>query len=32
MRRSMKALYATGGSYAHPSNWEPFVVVGEGRR
>jgi CHAT domain-containing protein len=30
MRRSMQALIARGGSLAHPANWAPFVVVGEG--
>jgi CHAT domain-containing protein len=29
MRRSMMAMIATG-SWAHPSLWAPFVVVGEG--
>ena len=32
LRRSMLALSQTGGSFAHPENWAPFVVVGEGRR
>jgi CHAT domain-containing protein len=32
LRRSMLALSQSGGSFAHPSNWAPFVVVGEGRR
>jgi CHAT domain-containing protein len=30
LRRSMLALVATGGGSAHPANWAPFVVVGEG--
>jgi CHAT domain-containing protein/tetratricopeptide (TPR) repeat protein len=30
MRRSALALIASGGSGAHPANWAPFVVVGEG--
>jgi CHAT domain-containing protein len=30
LRRSMLALIATGGRNAHPANWAPFVVVGEG--
>ena len=29
-RRSMLALIAAGGGYAHPANWAPFIVVGEG--
>jgi len=32
LRRSMLALIAAGGSNAHPANWAPFVVVGEGAR
>jgi CHAT domain-containing protein len=32
LRRSMLALSQSGGSFAQPSNWAPFVVVGEGRR
>jgi tetratricopeptide (TPR) repeat protein/CHAT domain-containing protein len=32
LRRSMLALMATGGVDAHPSNWAPFIVVGEGGR
>ena len=32
MRRSMLALIESGGGYAHPANWGPFVVVGEGAR
>jgi CHAT domain-containing protein len=32
LRRSMLALVAKGGGYAHPVNWAPFVVVGEGAR
>jgi CHAT domain-containing protein len=30
LRRAMIALIAMGGAYAHPANWAPFVVVGEG--
>jgi CHAT domain-containing protein len=30
LRRSMLALADQGGFYAHPANWGPFVVVGEG--
>jgi CHAT domain-containing protein len=30
LRRSMLALIARGGRNAHPANWAPFVVVGEG--
>ena len=30
MRRAMSALIKTGGRNAHPANWAPFVVVGEG--
>ena len=30
LRRSMQALIASGGGFAHPANWAPFVVVGEG--
>jgi CHAT domain-containing protein len=30
LRRSMLALISKGGGYAHPSNWSPFLVVGEG--
>ena len=30
MRRSMTALLGAGGAYAHPANWAPFIVVGEG--
>jgi CHAT domain-containing protein/tetratricopeptide (TPR) repeat protein len=30
LRRSMLALIGAGGGYAHPANWAPFVVVGEG--
>jgi CHAT domain-containing protein/Tfp pilus assembly protein PilF len=30
LRRSMLALIEKGGGYAHPANWAPFVVVGEG--
>jgi CHAT domain-containing protein len=32
LRRSMLALIGKGGGYAHPANWAPFVVVGEGAR
>jgi len=32
LRRSMLALIGLGGDHAHPSNWSPFVVVGEGAR
>jgi len=32
LQRSMLALIATGGRNAHPANWAPFVVVGEGAR
>jgi CHAT domain-containing protein len=30
MRRSMQGLIARGGSSAHPADWAPFVVLGEG--
>jgi CHAT domain-containing protein len=30
LRRSMLALIEKGGRNAHPANWAPFVVVGEG--
>jgi CHAT domain-containing protein/tetratricopeptide (TPR) repeat protein len=30
MRRAMKALAVSGGRQAHPSNWAPFSIVGEG--
>jgi len=30
LRRSMMALIDSGGGHAHPANWAPFVVVGEG--
>ena len=30
MRRAMAGLIATGWHNAHPANWAPFVVVGEG--
>jgi CHAT domain-containing protein len=32
LRRSMLALITSGGNNAHPANWAPFVVVGEGAR
>ena len=32
MRRSMTTLLGAGGAYAHPANWAPFIVVGEGAR
>jgi CHAT domain-containing protein len=32
LHRSMLALTAKGGVNAHPSNWAPFIVVGEGGR
>jgi CHAT domain-containing protein len=32
LRLSMQALIAQGGRFAHPANWAPFVVVGEGAR
>ena len=32
LRRSMLALIDSGGRNAHPTNWAPFVVVGEGAR
>ena len=32
LRRSMVALIQRGGNYGHPSNWAPFIVVGEGAR
>lgn len=32
VRRSMMALVSTGGRNAHPAQWGPFVVVGEGAR
>jgi CHAT domain-containing protein len=32
LRRSMLALISTDGGNAHPANWAPFVVVGEGAR
>jgi len=32
LRRSMLALLRSGGRNAHPANWAPFVVVGEGAR
>jgi CHAT domain-containing protein len=30
LRRSTLAMIAAGSDYAHPANWAPFVVVGEG--
>ncbi|UPJ51799.1 CHAT domain-containing protein [Bradyrhizobium sp. 200] len=30
LRRSLSALIAKGGDYAHPSAWAPFVLVGNG--
>ena len=30
MRRAMSGLIKAGGRDAHPANWAPFVVVGEG--
>jgi len=30
LRRAMLALIGRGGPAAHPANWAPFVVVGEG--
>jgi CHAT domain-containing protein len=32
LRRSMSAMIEKGGGYAHPANWAPFVVVGEGAK
>src|SRR5262249_27754181 len=32
LRRSMSAMIDKGGGYAHPANWAPFVVVGEGAK
>ena len=32
LRRSMLTLIEVGDAYAHPANWAPFVVVGEGTR
>ena len=32
LRRSMRALIGSGGGNAHPANWAPFVVAGEGAR
>ena len=32
LRRSMLSLIELSGGYAHPANWAPFVVVGEGAR
>ena len=32
LQRSMLALIDRGGRFAHPVNWAPFVVVGEGAR
>ena len=31
LRRSMMALISKGDAYAHPANWAPFVLVGEGQ-
>jgi CHAT domain-containing protein/Tfp pilus assembly protein PilF len=32
LRHSMLSLIKQGRDYAHPANWAPFVVVGEGAR
>jgi CHAT domain-containing protein len=32
LRLSMLALIADGGDNAHPANWAPFIVAGEGAR
>jgi CHAT domain len=32
LRRSMLSLIGSRGGYAHPSNWAPFALVGEGAR
>jgi CHAT domain-containing protein len=32
LRRSISALIAVGGRYAHPSVWAPFVLVGNGEQ
>jgi CHAT domain-containing protein len=32
LRRSMLTLIAAGDGNAHPANWAPFIVVGEGAR
>jgi CHAT domain-containing protein len=32
LRRSMLSLLGKSSSFAHPANWAPFVVVGEGAR
>ena len=32
LRRSIAALIAKGGRYAHPSVWAPFVLVGNGEQ
>jgi CHAT domain-containing protein/tetratricopeptide (TPR) repeat protein len=32
LRRSISALIAKGGRFAHPSNWAPFVLVGNGEQ
>jgi CHAT domain-containing protein len=32
LRRSISALIARGGRFAHPSVWAPFVLVGNGER
>jgi CHAT domain-containing protein len=30
LRRSVRALIARGGAYAHPAIWAPFILVGDG--
>ena len=30
LRRSIRALIATGGDNAHPAVWAPFILVGDG--
>jgi CHAT domain-containing protein/Tfp pilus assembly protein PilF len=32
LRRSLTALIANGGDFAHPAVWAPFVLVGDGGR
>ncbi len=32
LRRSIAALIAKGGDYAHPSVWAPFVLVDDGEQ